>query len=68
MFFQSGGCCDGTYPICLKNGELRVGADNIRLGEIGGASFYRDANFLRFARPGRIGSALARHTVLHRVG
>ena len=42
MFFQSGGCCDGTSPICLKDGELPVGAGDVRLGEIGGASFYID--------------------------
>lgn len=42
MFFQSGGCCDGTSPICLKDGELPIGPDDVRLGEIGGASFYID--------------------------
>ena len=26
MFFQSGGCCDGTSPLCLKDGELPLGA------------------------------------------
>ncbi|MBV9002399.1 MAG: DUF779 domain-containing protein [Solirubrobacterales bacterium] len=42
MFFQSGGCCDGASPICLKAGELPLGPGDVCLGEIGGASFYID--------------------------
>ncbi len=44
MFFQSGGCCDGTSPICLKDGEMPLGPRDLRLGEIGGAPFYIDAD------------------------
>jgi uncharacterized protein len=44
MFFQSGGCCDGTSPICLKDGELPAGPHDIRLGHIGGAPFYIDSD------------------------
>jgi uncharacterized protein len=43
MFVQSGGCCDGSSPICLEEGELPLGPDDMRLGEIGGAPFYIDA-------------------------
>ena len=43
MFFQSGGCCDGSSPICLKDGELPLSQQDVRLGEIGGAAFYIDA-------------------------
>jgi uncharacterized protein (DUF779 family) len=43
-FFQSGGCCDGTSAICLKDGELEPGRYDLRLGEIGGAAFYIDAD------------------------
>jgi len=43
MFFQSGGCCDGGSPMCLKEGELPLGPGDMRLGEIGGAPFYIDA-------------------------
>jgi uncharacterized protein len=43
-FFQSGGCCDGTSPMCLKDGELPAGPDDVRLGEIGGAQFYIDSD------------------------
>ena len=43
-FFQSGGCCDGTAPICLKDGELPAGPHDMHLGNIGGAPFYIDAD------------------------
>lgn len=40
MFHQSGGCCDGSSPMCYPDGELRVGEQDIRLGDIGGSPFY----------------------------
>jgi uncharacterized protein len=43
-FFQSGGCCDGSCPICLKDGELPPGPGDLLLGEIGGARLYIDAD------------------------
>jgi uncharacterized protein len=52
MFFQSGGCCDGTSPMCLKQGEMPVGPGDVRLGEIGGAPFYIDAEqYERWGKP-----------------
>jgi uncharacterized protein len=52
MFFQSGGCCDGASPICLKADELPIGPGDIRLGEIGGASFYIDRDqYERWGEP-----------------
>ena len=43
-FFQSGGCCDGSAAICLKDGELPAAPSDLLLGEIGGAPFYIDAD------------------------
>lgn len=43
MFHQSGGCCDGSSPMCYPRGEFRVGASDVKLGEIGGAPFYMSA-------------------------
>lgn len=40
MFHQSGGCCDGSAPMCFQDGELLVGGSDRRLGEIGGCSFW----------------------------
>jgi uncharacterized protein len=40
--FQSGGCCDGSSPICLKQGELPAGPGDRLLGVIAGTPFYVD--------------------------
>ncbi|QHJ00690.1 DUF779 domain-containing protein [Xylophilus rhododendri] len=40
MFHQSGGCCDGSAPMCYPQGEFIVGDYDRLLGEIGGAPFY----------------------------
>ena len=51
-FFQSGGCCDGSSPICLEDGELPPAAHDLLLGRIGGAPFYIDADqYERWRRP-----------------
>jgi uncharacterized protein (DUF779 family) len=43
MFHQSGGCCDGSSPMCYPAGEFRVGGQDVLLGEIGGWPFYMGA-------------------------
>ena len=43
MFHQSGGCCDGSAPMCFPLGEFRVGAQDVLLGEIAGCPFYMSA-------------------------
>jgi uncharacterized protein len=40
MFHQSGGCCDGSAPMCYPRGELQAGRHDRLLGEIGGMPFY----------------------------
>jgi uncharacterized protein (DUF779 family) len=40
MFHQSGGCCDGSSPMCFPLGDFLVGDSDVKLGEIGGAPFY----------------------------
>lgn len=40
MFHQSGGCCDGSSPMCYPQGEFLIGDSDVYLGEIGGAPFY----------------------------
>lgn len=40
MFHQSGGCCDGSAPMCYPRGELVVGARDVLIGEIDGTPFY----------------------------
>lgn len=43
MFHQSGGCCDGSSPMCYPAGEFKVGGQDVLLGEIGGCSFFMGA-------------------------
>ncbi|GMA51611.1 acetaldehyde dehydrogenase [Alicyclobacillus contaminans] len=40
MFHQSGGCCDGSAPMCYPLGEFKVGPQDVYLGDIGGCPFY----------------------------
>ena len=41
MFHQSGGCCDGSAPMCFPAGDLMVDDDNdVLLGEVAGCPFY----------------------------
>ena len=44
MFHQSGGCCDGSSPMCYEEGDLILGTQDVYLGEIGGAPFYMHKN------------------------
>lgn len=36
MFHQSGGCCDGSAPMCFPRGEFRVGGQDVLLGLLSG--------------------------------
>lgn len=40
MFHQSGGCCDGSAPMCFARGEFLLGGADVLLGEIAGQPFY----------------------------
>ncbi|MGI9034486.1 MAG: DUF779 domain-containing protein [Pyrinomonadaceae bacterium] len=40
MFHQSGGCCDGSSPMCYEAGEFLVGSSDVWLGQIDGCDFY----------------------------
>ncbi len=40
MFHQSGGCCDGSSPMCYPRGEFLVGDSDVLLGQIAGTPFY----------------------------
>jgi|SRR5665647_882577 len=40
MFHQSGGCCDGSAPMCYADGEFYLGGADVKLGGVGGVPFY----------------------------
>ena len=44
LFHQSGGCCDGSSPMCYPADDFIVGDRDILLGHIGGAPFYISAS------------------------
>jgi uncharacterized protein (DUF779 family) len=50
MFHQSGGCCDGSSPMCYLLGEFRIGGRDVRLGEIAGCPFYMGADQFEYWR------------------
>ncbi|HEX2451774.1 MAG TPA: DUF779 domain-containing protein [Gemmatimonadales bacterium] len=43
LFHQSGGCCDGSAPMCYPRGEFEVGAADVLLGRVEGCPFYMGA-------------------------
>lgn len=40
LFHQSGGCCDGSSPMCYPAGEFRLGEGDVKLGDIDGVGVY----------------------------
>ena len=40
MFHQSGGCCDGSSPMCYPRGEFLVGDQDVLIGTLAGTPFY----------------------------
>ncbi|MBW7057871.1 DUF779 domain-containing protein [Paracoccus bogoriensis] len=44
LFHQSGGCCDGSSPMCYPQTDFRISERDVKLGEIGGAPFYISAS------------------------
>ncbi|NYI04424.1 DUF779 domain-containing protein [Allostreptomyces psammosilenae] len=51
MFHQSGGCCDGSAPMCYPRGEFRVGGSDVLLGHVAGDTpFWMSAAQYRYWR------------------
>jgi uncharacterized protein (DUF779 family) len=40
LFHQSGGCCDGSAPMCYPRNDFRIGQSDVYLGAIEGCPFY----------------------------
>ncbi len=40
MFHQSGGCCDGSSPMCYPRGEFLIGDSDVLIGDLDGTPFY----------------------------
>ncbi len=44
LFHQSGGCCDGSSPMCYPRGEFKIGDRDVYLGTIADTPFYIGAD------------------------
>ena len=44
LFHQSGGCCDGSAPMCFQKGDYITGDQDVLVGEIGGVPFYMNGD------------------------
>src|SRR5471030_2833361 len=44
MFHQSGGCCDGSQPMCFEKGEFKVGSNDVYLGDVDGCGFFMSSD------------------------
>ena len=50
LFHQSGGCCDGSVPLCLRQSEFRIGARDMLLDTVDGVPFYVDEMLFQYLR------------------
>ena len=69
LFHQSGGCCDGSSPMCYPRGDFIIGDRDVKMGEIGGYPFFMSPSQFEYwqhtqliidAIPGRGGGTCAR--------
>ncbi|MFT7003495.1 MAG: hypothetical protein ACJAWW_000844 [Sulfurimonas sp.] len=54
VFNQSGGCCDGTAPMCYEKNDFHVPSRNVKLGEICGVEFFIDKDQFEYFRHSHI--------------
>ena len=54
IFNQSGGCCDGTAPMCYAKGDFYVPSRNVKLGELCGCEFFIDKDQFEYFKHSHI--------------
>jgi uncharacterized protein (DUF779 family) len=54
VFNQSGGCCDGTAPMCYAKGDFYVPSRNVKLGELCGCEFFIDKDQFEYFKHSHI--------------
>ncbi|MAD42784.1 MAG: UDP-glucose 4-epimerase [Arcobacter sp.] len=54
VFNQSGGCCDGTAPMCYAKSDFYVPSRNVKLGELCGCEFFIDKDQFEYFRHSHI--------------
>ncbi|MDR2874540.1 MAG: DUF779 domain-containing protein [Methylobacillus sp.] len=50
MFFQSGGCCENSVPLCYPQGEFKISPNDVHLGMVGGAPYYMSHREFEYAQ------------------
>ncbi|MRI59156.1 MAG: DUF779 domain-containing protein [Epsilonproteobacteria bacterium] len=48
VFHQSGGCCDGSAPMCFPKDEFMVGACDVKVGQIAGCDFFMSEDLFEY--------------------
>ena len=48
LFHQSGGCCDGSAPMCFARGDFKIGSRDVLLGAVAGVPFFMGADQFEF--------------------
>ncbi len=54
IFHQSGGCCDGSAPMCFADGDFLLGSRDLLLGEIHGCKFYMASDQFEYMKATQI--------------
>jgi len=54
MFHLSGGCCDGSAPMCFAQGDFIIGSRDLKIGEIEQCPFYIAADTFTYYQQSRI--------------
>lgn len=50
IFHQSGGCCDGSAPMCFEVGDFMVGSRDVKMGEIHGCEFFMSPDQFKYMK------------------
>lgn len=48
MFYQAGGCCEGTQPQCFEKGGFYLRMNDVCIGEIEGCEFWVDKDLFEY--------------------
>ncbi len=50
VFHQSGGCCDGSAPMCFAKDDFLLGSRDLKIGEIHGCPYYMSEDLFEYAK------------------
>lgn len=50
IFHQSGGCCDGSAPMCFEKDDFLLGDSDLKIGNIHGCDFYMSEDQFEYTK------------------